>query len=186
MKFFLTALISLLFSVANAQFNHGTVYLKDSTKLVGLIKIKSLGGGIKFKPSNDAKSTLYNFETITGFDTKDEKYRYIKSQEGYNPILLKEKIKGKISLYSNEIYNPGHTIPTGFAGGGAPMSFGGGTSTIFYILVENKLHRVGIKLNKKHLEILKDCESLTEKIATKYYKKRNVYDIIYYYNNSCN
>lgn len=184
MKHILVILISFSFYLGTAQFNPGTVYLKDSTKIKGLIRIKSLGG-IKFKPSNDAKSTFYNFNTITGFDTKGEKYRYLQSQVGYNPILLKEKISGKISLYSNEIYNPGVIVPTGFTGGGAPMSFGGGSATIYYILVENNLQRVGFKLKKKHLEILKDCKSLTEKIEKKYYKRRNVYDIIYYYNNSC-
>jgi len=172
-------------SLANAQFNKGTVFLKDSTELKGLIRIKTFGG-IKFKTTQDSESTDYDYKQITGFDTDGEKYRYINNQEGFPPILLKEKIKGEISLYSNEVYNPGHSIPNGFAGGGTGMTFGGGSATIYHILVKNKLIRVGTKIKNKHLEILKNCTSLIEKIENKDLKKRDVYEIINYYNNSCN
>src|SRR5690606_31960858 len=171
-------------SLANAQFNKGTVFLKDSTELKGLIRIKTFGG-IKFKTTQDSESTDYDYKQITGFDTDGEKYRYINNQEGFPPILLKEKIKGEISLYSNEVYNPGHSIPNGFAGGGTGMTFGGGSATIYHILVKNKLIRVGTKIKNKHLEILKNCTSLIEKIENKDLKKRDVYEIINYYNNSC-
>lgn len=179
-------IILIVFSclLANAQFNKGTVFLKDSTELKGLIRIKAFGG-IKFKPTKDSKSTFYDYNTITGFDTAGEKYRYIKYQDGFGPRLLKENIKGKISLYSNEVYNQGHTIPNGLAGGGVGMTFGGGSATIYFILVEGKLLRVGTRLKKKHLKILENCKSLTAKIKKKDFKKRDVYEIINYYNNSC-
>lgn len=185
MKNIITILIFFSCLLINAQFNKGTVFLKDSTELKGLIRIKSFGG-IKFKTAQDSESTFYDYKQITGFDTDGEKYRYINNQEGFPPILLKEKIKGKISLYSNEVYNPGHTIPNGFAGGGTGMTFGGGSATIYHILVKDKLIRVGTKIKNKHLEILKNCTSLIEKIENKDLKKRDVYEIINYYNNSCN
>jgi len=161
MKNIFIILIVFSSSLANAQFNKGTVFLKDSTELKGLIRIKAFGG-IKFKPTKDSKPSIYDYNTITGFVTAGEKYRYIKYQDGFGPRLLKENIKGKISLYSNEVYNPGHTIPNGFAGGG-----------------------VGTRLKKKHLKILENCKSLTGKIKKKDFKKRDVYEILNYYNNSC-
>ncbi|TYP75313.1 hypothetical protein [Aquimarina intermedia] len=171
MKNIFTILLVFSFSLVNAQFNKGTVFLKDSTKLEGLVRIKTFGG-IKFKSTKDSKSTFYDYKTITGFDTEGEKYRYIKYQDGFPPRLLKENIKGKISLYSNEVYNPGHTIPNGFAGGGTGMTFGGGSATIYFILVEDKLQRVGTRLKKKHLKILENCTSLVEKIKKKDLKKK--------------
>lgn len=186
MKKFFTILIILSCSLVNAQFSKGTVFLKDSTKLKGLIRIKSLGG-IKFKPTKDSKSKFYDYKKITGFDIEGEKYRYIKYQAGFAPKLLKEKIKGEISLYSDEFYNPGNAIPTGFAGGGTGMTFGGGGgyTKIYFILVKGNLLRVGTRLKKKHLKIFEKCKSLTEKIKKKDFKKRDVYEIINYYNNSC-
>ncbi|MCR1025181.1 MULTISPECIES: hypothetical protein [Flavobacteriaceae] len=184
MKKTLTLFAILSFLFVNAQSDEGTIYLKDSTEIKGLIKIKTFGG-VKFKNTIDSEATNYDHKQITGFDTGGEKYRYINNQEGFPPILLKEKLKGKISLYSNEVYNPGHTIPNGFAGGGTGMTFGGGSATIYHILVKDKLIRVGTKIKKKHLEILKDCTSLIEKIENKDLKKSDVYAIINYYNNSC-
>ena len=184
MKNIFIILIVFSYSLANAQFNNGTVILKDSTILKGLIRIRTFGG-IKFKKTQDSESTNYDYKQITGYNTGGEKYRYINNEEGFPPILLKEKLKGKISLYSNEVYHPGHTIPNGFAGGGTGITFGGGSATIYHILVKDKLIRVGTKIKKKHLEILKDCTSLIEKIENKDLKKRDVYAIINYYNNSC-
>ena len=175
-------LVILIFSCsfANAQFNSGTIFLKDSTELKGLIRIKSFGG-IKFKATKDSKSTFYDYNKISGFDTDGKKYRYIKNQDGFPPKLFKEVIKGKISLYSKEVYNPG--VPNGF--GGVGMNMGGTSATIYYILIEDKLIRVGTRIKKKHLEILKNCPSLIENIKNKVFKKRDVFKIINYYNNNC-
>lgn len=175
-------LIIIIFtcSLANAQFNKGTVFFKDSTDQKGLVRIK-IFGGIKFKTEKDSKSTFYDYNKIIGFDTDGNKYRYVKNQDGFPPKLYKENIKGKISLYSKEVSNPG--VPNGFGGGG--MTFGGGSATIYYILVKDKLIRVGTRIKKKHLKILKNCTTLIEKIKRKDLKKRDVFDIINYYNNSC-
>ncbi len=174
------AIFSFLFM--SAQYNDGIVYLKDSTELKGLIKIRSFGG-IKFKPKKDSKATFYDYNLINGFDTESEKYRYIKHKSGFPPKLLKENIKGKIYLYSNEVYNPGHTVPNGFAGGG--MSFGGGTSIIYFIQVNNKLIRIGARIKKKHLKVFNDCTRLIRKIENREFKKREVYKIIEFYNKNC-
>lgn len=168
---------------AKAQFNEGTIFYKNSTESKGLIRIRTIDG-IKFKKTKDSESISYDNRHILGFDTAGETYRYLQSQTGFS-ILLKEIIKGKMSLYSNEVTNPGHYIPNGFAGGGTGMPIGGGSATIYHILVDGELIRVGARWKNKHLEILKNCPSLIGKIKDKVLKKRDVYEIVDYYNHSC-
>lgn len=93
MRNIFTLLMVFSCTLVQAQFNKGTVYLKDATELKGLIRIRAFGG-IKFKNTKDAKSTFYDYKQIKEFDTNGEKYRYILSQVGFPPKLLKEKIKG--------------------------------------------------------------------------------------------
>lgn len=182
MKKALTLLLIFSFFFANAQYNNGTLFLKDSTSLRGLIKIKTFGG-IKFKSDNDSESIDYDYNKVDGFDLNGKSYRYVKNTNEITPRLLNENIKGKISLYSNEVYNPGHTIPNGFAGGG--MSFGGGSSTIYFIKINDELTRIGAKFKNKHLELFSSCPSLTQKIENKEFKKREVYEIVSYFNDNC-
>lgn len=183
MKHIFTLLILFSFAITHAQYNEGTAFFKDSTKLKGLIKIKGFGG-IKYKTTKDADPITYDYNSVTGFEVDGDTYRYIKHQEGFAARLLKENLTGKIYLYSNEVYNPGHSIPNGFGGAGG-MMFGGGSSTIYFLLIKDKITRVGAKLKKKHLELFKDCPSLIKKIENKDLKRRNVYDIVKYYNTNC-
>lgn len=180
MKIILNLSIILSFFFANAQYNKGTVVFKDSTYSKGLIKIRTFGG-IKFKPNKESEAVNYDYNKIEGFDIDGEKYLYEKYVSDISPRLLKERITGKITLYSTDIYSHGNIIPQGFAGSG--MSFGGGTATIFYIKTDNELIRIGAKIKKKHLEFFSSCPSLIEKIKERELKKREVFEIITYFNN---
>ncbi|WP_298489015.1 hypothetical protein [uncultured Maribacter sp.] len=182
MKTKLTFLALLACFLMHAQYHDGTVFLKDSTELKGLIKVRPLGG-IKFKSNRDDKPTAYDYNHITGFHTKGENYIYIKTSIDFPPRIVKEHITGKITLYSTEIYNPGHTIPAGYAGGG--MTMGGGSATIYFLMVENKITRLGPKLKKKHFLFFKSCPILIDKINSKEIHRREVYDIVDFYNKKC-
>ena len=89
MKNILLIIIIFSFSLANAQFNKGTVFFKDSTDQKGLIRIK-IFGGIKFKAKKDSKSTFYDYNKIIGFDTDGKKYRYVKTKTDFNPSYLRK------------------------------------------------------------------------------------------------
>ncbi len=179
MKKILILFVMLSFIFASAQYNNGTVFFKDNTFSKGLIKIKSFGG-IKFKSDKNSEAVYYDYNQINGFDVKGKRYKYVKYNDNLTPRLFNERIKGKIMLYSNEVYNPGHMVPN--SGG---ISFGGGTSTIYFIKVKNKLIRIGSKIKKKHIKIFNNCPSLIQKIEKKELKKIHVYKIIAYYNNNC-
>ncbi|WP_346883446.1 hypothetical protein [uncultured Algibacter sp.] len=182
MKKSLTFFAVLCFVFANAQFKTGTIFFKDSTSINGLVKTK-IFGGVKFKLSKDSKIESYDYKQLYGFNVSGKKFRYIKGNYSATPRLLNELTNGKITLYSNQVYNPGHTIPNGFSGGG--MTFGGGTSTVYFMKVKGSLVRLGIKVKNKHKIYFKDCPLLIEKIENKELYKFDVLAIINFYNENC-
>ncbi|WP_298550494.1 hypothetical protein [uncultured Algibacter sp.] len=184
MKKHLTLFAILCFVFVNAQYSKGTVFFKDSTTLEGLIKIKAFGG-IKFKLNKDAEATTYNHKQISGFDVISGNFRYVTNNTD-DYVLLNELIKGKIILYSSQVYNPGHTIPNGFAGGGAGMTYGGGSATTYSIKVNDEIIKLGTKIKKKHHQYFNDCPVLIQKIEEKEFKKWDIYDIVEFYNEDCN
>lgn len=183
MKNILTILIVLSCSLANAQFYEGTIILNDSTEIKGLVKIKTLGG-VKFKSTEDADPIDYNHKQIIGFNRYGKKYRYVKIQDESLPKLLRESLQGKVSLYFNQVKIVGSTSPPGSISGPGVL-YDGGVKTIYFILINDKLIRVGTKMKKKHLDLLKNCTGLMEKMKNKDYRKNDVYKIIRYYNNQC-
>lgn len=182
----LTIVAMLCFVIVSAQYNEGTIYFKDSTSSQGLIKIRMFGGGIKFKPDNDSEAVNYNNDQIYGYDIKNNKYRYEKYGDAYPAILLMEELNGKIILYSDQITSPGLPMNNGM-GMGMGMGFGGGTTTIYYIKVNNQLIRIGTRISRNHMKMkfFNDCPSLVKKIEKRELKRRDVYKIIEFYNQNC-
>jgi len=179
MKKTLTIFALLSFLCVNARYYEGTVYFKNNTTAEGFIKIRVFGG-IKFKTNKQADAKLLDYNHIDGFDIEYKRYRYIKSQHNFPPKLLNQRILGKICLYSNQVTTPGHMVPSGFTGGG--MSFGGGTATIYYLKINDKLIKIGTRFKKRHLKILSDCPGLIDKIENKEFHKRDILEIVKFYN----
>lgn len=178
MKRLLILFALLSFSLMNAQYQSGMIYFKDGKTKQGLI-IKRNFGGIKFKESKDAEIIVYDYNHITGYDTIDQFFRY-KSEYKSSPILYELLTRGKINLYSLKKSSPGFAIPEG---GGA--TFGGGASSIYFIEKEERFMKLGRKVNKGNLFYFTDCQILIKKIKSKEIKGTNVYNIIDFYNTSC-
>ncbi|WP_203256620.1 hypothetical protein [Hyunsoonleella ulvae] len=175
----LTILLCIFsFSVLHAQYSEGKIYLKNDSVSKGLIKVKTFGG-IKFKTSENSEPLEYDYKTILGYDVKGWQYRYEKKKETRKPELFKLILEGKISLYSNFVYNPGRVDSNGF-------SIGASSSTVYYIKVKEQLLAIGNRLKKKDIIIFEDCPLLIEKIQKKEFKKWDIYDIVEFYNEDCN
>ncbi len=165
----LFALLSFLFM--NAQYNSGTIYFKDGKTKQGLIKKRNFAG-IKFKENKDSKIITYDFNHITGYDTNIGYYRY-KKEYNSSHKLYELLTRGKITLYSLQKSSSGFAIP---GGGGA--TFGGGTSTTYFIEKGERFMKLGSKVRKGNLFYFTDCPLLIKKIKAKELKGKNVYKII--------
>jgi len=169
----------------NAQFNPGIVYLKAGDSIKGLIKIRTFDG-IKYKENKNSDEVIYYNSALSGFnisyDNELVAYRLKTVGNGF-PRRMTFEITGKVNLYSKSVYNPGHSIPGGFAGGG--MTVGGGSSTIYFLEIKNKLIRIGPKLKKKHYKLFSNCPAFIEKFNAKDIKKTEITEVIAFYNKKC-
>jgi hypothetical protein len=56
---------------------------------------------------------------------------------------------------------------------------------VYFIEKNNKTIRIGGKIKNKRMNLFSDCPILIEKIQNKEFKKREIIEIIDYYNNNC-
>ncbi|WP_157514525.1 hypothetical protein [Mangrovimonas sp. TPBH4] len=174
----------LSFTITYAQYAPGNIFFNDGTFSKGLITMTD-EGGIKFKKAKDSTVIYYDHSEIEGFDYKGKRLKYVKVYSDEPPRLLNEKIKGKITLYNDDVpaYNFLGTPNTAF--GGQPI--GSIEVDLFYhfIKMDGEIIPIGIRIKKKHLELFNSCPSLIQKIETKEFKRKHIYDIISYYNEHC-
>lgn len=177
MKKTLTLFAILSFLFVNAQSDEGTIYLKDSTEIKGLIKIKTFGG-VKYKANESSDIIEYENSQLNGYDIKEngiiKKYRF-KEVQGVSRRMKIEKL-GKINLYSIFVSNSGSAM-----GMGLPTSSG----NVYFLEKNNVIIRTGAKFKNGKLYLIEDCPILIDKIKTKEFKKREVIEIIEYYNKKC-
>ncbi|MBL4662199.1 MAG: hypothetical protein JKY22_01225 [Flavobacteriaceae bacterium] len=178
MKKTLTLLAILSFLYMNAQFKEGTIYLKDSTEIKGLIKFKTFGG-VKYKEDEGSDIREYEDSQLSGYDINEngiiKKYRSKKVGANFPRIMKIEKL-GKINLYSIFGSNAGSAM-----GLGLPVSEG----YVFFLEKNNITIRTGAKFKNGKLHLIEDCPTLIDKIKKKEFKKRDVIEIIDYYNKKC-
>lgn len=181
-----------------AQSQKATLYFKDGTQLTGLGKTISKRR-VKFRKSSKTKPEKYSFSKLDKLvihEDGDEKvYKEIKLMGKEDSIVLQEVLIGRLSLYKTESH--GQSPPfsgNGFAPGNAGMA-GGNFYSIqnYYVLkdgVDGVVHLTSSQFFGKNFKkgasaYFKDCPSLVEKIQTREYKKRDIEEIIKYYNNNC-
>jgi hypothetical protein len=167
----------LSFLCVNGQYEEGIVYYNNGNISKGLVKNKGVNG-MKFKESENSKSFKFNYKEILGFDKKNEKYRY-KNEKGSSPILVKIILKGKLNLYSKTYTSSGMPISNG-------GSFGGGSTTYYFIEKGIEFIKLGKRVKKKHQIYFNDCVILIEKLNKKILKRKNPHKIINFYNTNCN
>jgi len=185
MKKIFTLIALLSFLLSHGQFKEGIIYDKTGKERKGLIKVKRFDG-IIFKLDKSSKEIYYDEKHIIGYDIKEEndieKYRYKIVENASFLRPMKMEILGKISLFS--VYNYGtHYAPMGPGGMMTPMS--SYSRTIYFVEKNNRLIRTGSRLNKKPLELFKDCPKLIEKLDNKEIKKKEIKKIVNFYNSNC-
>lgn len=197
--FTLTLLITLS---SFSQNQKATLFFRDGTSLEGLARITNFGDKIKFKKDKNSEKIIYNSQKVDKIvireNDEDVTYQYKIIKNRKTPLLLEPLKEGKVTLYRDlkQGYSPGMQMG-GYGVGGMGMNFGGGRSysiSSYYVSKDNGniVIHLGDKgtiftknFKKAASEYFKGCSELVKKIQSKEYRKRDVVEIVEYYNENC-
>ena len=194
MKFKMFILLLLFFTYGNGQ-NNGTLFFKDGTVKEGFVKFTAFSK-IKFKASKKSKWSKYDFSTFSKIEIMEEgeltTYVEILARGNNGPQIVKELVKGKITLYhlstvgTSMVMNPA----TGASSSPSFTSY-----NIKNLYVKREQEKVATHLGSNQLftknfkkaasEFFKDCSVLVVKIQQKEFKKRDIEKIVKFYNEEC-
>lgn len=179
-----TFLIFILFSViGSSQYQKGTLVFKNNTSKEGFIKVRS-HDGIKFKENENDKPVVYNHLQVASFIIDDATYSYVRrNKNDYEPKIYKEVLKGAIDLYVIDVQ--GGEYVTTFGNSNLPVIMTTKSTSTYYMVMNDKLVKIGRKLRNRHLKMLQNCTSLISKIDEEEILKTNVVTAIDFYNINC-
>jgi hypothetical protein len=201
MKSKLLFLTIALLSIVNtfAQYEKTTVHYRNGEVKQGFAKFAFMSDKLKFKETKEQKKpSLLTYKELDKFvigygnDKTEYQYKIVKGKPGAK--LLKVKLRGDVSLYYEIKTSGGAPMAMGGVGG-MTMGMGFSSSTeVYYIakkdddIVIQLFNMLGVskkKFKKIVPEFFGDCPELIEKIKNKEYKKRDIVEIVDYYNNEC-
>jgi hypothetical protein len=182
-------LFTLLMNIGFSQMKEASIIFNDSTSILGLGEIKN--HKIYFKVDINDETSEWNYEmakslVFSGYGYA-EKYQYIQLNEKSYPEIIEVAQEGNITLYreikvSNSIvdimaYN---YLKTNYLESDVQYKY--------YAKRKNETFPTPILFNSKEklLEYFSDCPVLKKKIIQKIFTKKNIEEMIEYYNNYCN
>lgn len=195
---FLLALF--LGSTMHAQRTKAILYFKDGTQITGLGKLKG-ANKVKFRKTRKDKAKKYDFknlEKVKIYEADDiNTYVYLKVKDKNHYRVLEEVVVGEVMLY--KIVSHGQHAGVGmggFGGAGGGMAIGMGTSfsiKSYYVKQKNEqevTHLGSTDLFSKSFKkaagsYFKDCPDLVKKIQNRESKKRDIREVVEYYNTEC-
>ena len=189
-KIISTLIFLVISQYGYAQLNSSELILNNGDKFTVLGKIK--GEYFKYKKHSKDKAKKLHFSEIDyvkiHYSKNDIKtFRYFKIADTEKSKVLEEVEKGKVSLYTTS--TNGYVNP-----------FGAGMQRIAYTIENYYLKKQGGQevihlgsnqlFTKNFIEgaslFFEDCMELVKKIKTKKFKKRDIVDIVKFYNTHCN
>lgn len=198
-KLFMLYCFGCITMVAISQNKEATIVFKDGKEILGYGKL--IGNDkVKFKKNKKEKAQKYNFrelKEVVIYDNNGSKTYVQEHVMGKKkPRVMERVITGKVTLYKevSDGYNAGF-VSGGGANGMGTISMGGGSHSIknYYLKRwgDDKVFHVGSnQLFKKDFkkaasQFFNDCPSLVEKIQSDEFIKRNIGEIVNYYNVHC-
>ncbi len=180
-----------------AQKSKAVLTFKDGTVKTGLGKLSN-NGKIKFRTNKGEKAVKYDFSLLDQVKISGKTYVYVNVIGIENPRVLERVLVGKVYLYQTQSqgYMPYGGAPGGGFGGTGGVGFSGGYSyniNNFYVrrTEEDRATHLGSnQLFSKNFKeaasnYFKDCPELVQKIQNKIFKKRDLRDIVQFYNTEC-
>lgn len=185
-----------------SQNQEAILYLRNGDTIHGLAKITDFGK-IKFRYNKKSTKKKYDGKTLKKFEIYEKDtyqlvtycYKLVQNKRFFsNSVLMKLVTEGKINLYT---MTSTVTAPIGFGSAGG-MGFGmniiSNSFDHYYVCRGNsdfviELATVGSFFGKNFIkaasEYFSDCPDLVKKIENKVYKKRDIEEIIRFYNAKC-
>ncbi len=186
--------------ISFGQKRHANLILKDGTQLEGLAEV-SPSKTIRFRKEQKAKKQWFTFHEVDTLklyhrqDVAPTIYVNVPVKNRTAPLFLELVQKGKKVICYQEIAT-GYMEPAAFPNG----SFNGGPNTgRFYSISSSYLRRVNEKeaiqlvsnqlftknFKKAATDFFADCPGLVDKIRNRELKKKNLNEIIDFYNTKC-
>ncbi len=191
--------IVLISTILGAQNQKATLYFRDGTSATGLARIIGANVKIKFRKNKNSKKIFYSYKKVDKIlireNDEDVMYQFKIIQNKKTPLLLEILKEGKVTLYRNVRWNSFGGAPTWNATG--TMYFTKGYTypiSNYYVSRDNKdvVFHLGAKgslftknFKKAASEYFKDCKALVNKIQKKEFRKKDIIEIVGFYNTNC-
>jgi len=178
-----------------AQRTPAVLTFNDSTVKTGLGKLTE-NNTVKFKISKKEKAVKYKFSDLKQATIGANTYMYVNIENKKNPKVLERVLAGKVYLYRKITQGYMPTLGGAGQGGTAGVGFGGGhyyNIKDFYVRKMNETHATHLGSNqlftknfkKAASDYFEDCPELVKKIQDRTLKKKDLRDIVLFYNNHC-
>jgi len=174
------------------QEREATILFNDSTSVKGFGEIKK--EKIYFRVSLDDKITEWNYDMAYGLIFSgygfSEKYLYIKPDKySKKPIIMEVLEEGNVNLYRKSfITERTYKDPTkSLTDINNRKTFVYDFESTYYVKRKNESNATDLSFSFKtnSVKYFSDCKILVEKINKKEFKKDNIIEIVYYYNDYC-
>ena len=188
--------------VLNQSFGQKTraeLIFKDGTILKGLAEPTKVNN-IRFRKERKAKKIFYSFKEVDTlkvyYDFSPTIFVLVKIKDKTVPKVLEMARTGKNVTYFRDV-SQGYAAPmrTPTAGGGFMMTGGGGQYNITYSYLRKSSEKEAVYLGSSNWmtknfkkgasNFFSDCPKLVLKIKNKEFKKRDLKEIIEFYNSNC-
>jgi hypothetical protein len=197
-KFIVFTVIVLTIHSVFGQKTRAELIFKDGTMITGLAEPTNVGN-IRFRKNRKAKKIFYSFEEVDTlkvyYDFNPTLFVLVKVQDKAKPQVLEMARHGKNVTYFRDVqqgYAPPVNMP--MAGGGV-MQVGGGFYSLSnsYVRKANSSEAIYLgssswlskNFRKAAMDFFSDCAKLSKKIESREFKKRDLKEIIEYYNGEC-
>ncbi|WP_395062253.1 hypothetical protein [Flavobacterium sp.] len=174
------------------QEREATILFNDSTSVKGFGEIKK--EKIYFRVSLDAKIKEWDFKMASGLIFSgygfSEKYLYIKPDKySKKPIIMEVMEEGNVNLYKKSfITQKAYVDPTkSLTYFNYRKIYVYDFESTYYVKRKNEENATDLSFSFKinSVKYFSDCKILVEKINKKEFKKDNIVEIVYYYNDYC-
>lgn len=192
MKKIIVLIVITLCTTLSGQEREATILFNDSTSVKGFGEIKK--EKIYFRVSLDAKIKEWDFEMASGLIFSgygfSEKYLYIKPDKySKKPIIMEVIEEGNVNLYKKSfITEKAYDDPTkSITDINNRKTYVYDFESTYYVKRKNEENATDLSFSFKtnSIKYFSDCKILVEKINKKEFKKDNIVEIVYYYNDYC-
>lgn len=191
MKNFMLSILFLGSIQSYCQKSSGSITLIDGKVIQGFIRIGS--DFFKFKENEDDEGIKYDWTkavaaTIIDRDNNELKYQFVYVENKDKPVILEVVIEDYLSLYA--------LSATSYTANGGNYSNGGSfkDSKTYYVKKKDEktaqfytgfsyIPKISFK---KFIETyFNDCPQIQEKVENKEFKKKDLEEIVSFYNKNC-